>query len=493
MRSLKDLVKHSSIYGLAQLISRFASVFMLPLYTRYLTPHDYGAIAILDVTTTVLSLLIGGGMAHAVTCFQFDATTDRERHRVWWTGLSFILGMGCVVIGPLWLMRDQLAVWTLGRDVVDGGLVYSLTFATLVLMMASELFDVFVRAQKWSGLNLLFSTGRLFLNVGLNIWFLCGLGLGIKGQLLGNLIATFAHASILLVLFFKANGRPSIDRVLMRKLVGFGSPIIVQGFLSLLMHEADRYFLAAYLSLEDVGVYSLAYKIGQAVNSLTLLPFGSIWGVAMYEIAKQPDSKQQYAAIFRHFVNAILILMLGASLVARPLLPILTTNAYDRAVDLLPMILLAFVFFSLHSQFNVPAMLAKRTVALLPAAIAGAVVNVALNAFLVPQFGASGAAWVSVLTYGTFSFVGLMIYRQIDVIPYQFGYSLLTLVGIGATYAALQWGEVSKLSLTTQIAVAIATCAAWTVLLFGRLAVQLMKERLERRRPSRMIVPSGGA
>lgn len=487
MRSLGDLAKHSSIYGLAQLISRFASVLLLPLYTRMLTPHDYGVIAILDLTTTVLALLIGGGMAQAVTRYQFDAETDDGRQRVWWTGLAFVFAMGVTVTSPLWLIRDQLARWTLGVDVTNGGLLYSLTFLTLIVMMTSELLDVFVQVQKRSGLYLAVSTGRLLLNIGLNVWFLCGLGLGVKGQLLGNLLTTVAHSCILFVVFCRQNGAFKFDRPLMKKLLAFSSPIIMQAFLSLLMHEADRYFLAAYLTLEEVGLYSLAYKIGQAVNSLTLLPFMSIWGVVLYEIAKQPDSKQQYAEVFRHFVNAMLILMLGASLVARPLLPILTTDAYDRAVDLLPIILLAFVFFSMHAQFNVPALLAKKTVALIPAAFAGATVNLLLNAILVPYFGAAGAAWVSVLTYGTFSIVGLMRYRRIDVIPYRFGYSVLSLVGIGATYAALQWGHIERLSLVAQIGVAVGVCAAWAALLFGRVATQMLRDRANRQHMARAV------
>ncbi len=492
MRSLTDIAKHSSIYGLAALISRFASVLLLPLYTHFLTPHDYGVIAILDLTTTVLALLIGGGMSQAVTRFQFDAETDEDRRRVWWTGLIFVVGMGAVVTGPLWLIRDQLAAWTIGADVTDGGLLYSLTFGTLILMMTSELFDVYVRVQKWSLLYLFVSTGRLLLNVGLNVWFLCGMQLGVKGQLLGNLLACVAHSSVVFVIFCRHNKRVAFDIEILKKLTRFSSPIIVLAFLSMLMHEADRYFMAAYLSMEEVGICSLAYKIGQAVNSLTLLPFGSIWSVTMYEIAKQPDAKQQYATVFRHFVNAMLVLMLGASLVAWPLLPVLTTEAYDGAVNLLPIILLAFVFFSAHSLFNVPAMLAKKTVAMLPAAVAGASVNLLLNSLIVPRFGAVGAAWVSVATYATYSFVGLALYRRIDVIPYQFGHCLATMLGIGATYAALRWGHVEQFSAITQIGIAIGVCSAWAALLFGPLALQLLRARLEQRKLTGPARPNFG-
>jgi O-antigen/teichoic acid export membrane protein len=285
-----------------------------------------------------------------------------------------------------------------------------------------------------------------------------------------------------LVIFCCAMGRVVIDVKVGRELVKFGAPLIVNSLLQLLMHEADRYFLLAYLDMKEVGVYSLAYKVGQAVNTLCLIPFGSIWGVMIYEIAKQPDAKQQYARVFEYFVSAVLVLMLGASLSAVPLLPFLTTEAFDGAIQLLPVILLAFVFFTLHSQFNVPALLAKKTVTLVPSAIAGVATNLILNSILVPRFGATGAAWSSVMTYAVFSFSGLVMYRRIDVIPYPFAKCAAITAGIALTYVVVQHGLFPQLSLINQLLASILVCVAWTLILFGTLIAGWVKEKLLLRR-----------
>ena len=65
LQHLKTLAGHSAVYGLGHLASRLASVLLLPLYTSYLTPADYGVIAILDLTTAVLAILAAGGIAAA--------------------------------------------------------------------------------------------------------------------------------------------------------------------------------------------------------------------------------------------------------------------------------------------------------------------------------------------------------------------------------------------------------------------------------------------
>ena len=86
----RDILKHSGVYGIGQLLSRLASVIMLPLYTRFLHPADYGVIAIVDLTTGILALLIGGGMTSAASRYHFEAETPEEQRTVWWTSVIVV-------------------------------------------------------------------------------------------------------------------------------------------------------------------------------------------------------------------------------------------------------------------------------------------------------------------------------------------------------------------------------------------------------------------
>ena len=63
----RDILKHRACTVSGQVLSRLASVFMLPLYTHYLRPADYGTIAILDLTAGVVGIIIGGGIVAAVS------------------------------------------------------------------------------------------------------------------------------------------------------------------------------------------------------------------------------------------------------------------------------------------------------------------------------------------------------------------------------------------------------------------------------------------
>ncbi len=476
MRPYRDLLKHSSIYGLGQILSRVASVLLLPVYTHVLTPSDYGAVAILDLTAALLSVLIGSGMAAAVTRFHFATEDERERDGVWWTGVAWIVVMASAVVLPLVLIREQLAVWTLGDAFPDGGLYYALALATLWFGTIGQVTETYLRVQKWSGRFVAISLGRLLVNVGLNVWFLVGLGWGVPGLLLGNLLATILTALVQFAVFARSRPRPTLDRGILGRLFHFGGPLVITALLSMLMHEADRYLLRLFLSMEEVGIYSLAYKIGDAINTLCLLPFGAIWGVVMYEIAERPDARQVYATVFKYFTFGMMTVMLGVALVAEPALGILAAEEYGAAADLVPIVLLAYVLFAMHSQFNVPAMLARRTVALLPAAAAGLLVNLLFNVLLIPRWGTYGAAWTSVLTYATFSFVGLTLYRRIDRYDYPFGRVFLIAAGIAATYLAFRLQVAPRVEGWTQIGVAAGVWLVWAAALFVPVVGKLRSE-----------------
>jgi len=476
MKPVKDILKHSSVYAVGQILSRFASILLLPLYTRCLSPADYGCVAILDLTAGILAILIGSGMASAVMRSHFDSEDEEYRNKVWWTGLAWVALSATALVVPLIVARDVIAELTLGAEITNGAMFYLLAAGTLWMNTVSELLETWLRVKKRSGTFVALSMSRLLLNIGLNVWFLVGLDLGVAGLLTGNVIAATVNTTALLLIFARSQSSIAFDRKILRTLLCFGSPLIIQAFLSLMMHEADRYLLRAYASLDEVGVYSLAYKIGQAVNTLCMIPFGAIWGVVLYEIAQQPDAKTTYANVFKYYVYGLLVVMLAAALFAFPVLPFLTPGDFGQAVDLIPVIVLAFVFFAMHSQFSVPVLLARKTAALIPASIAGVVANVVCNFLLIPRFGALGAAWASVATYATFSFTGLWFYRKVDKYPYPFARCLTCALAVGATYVGVRYLVFIEVTgVVGRLAVATVATGFWTAVLFGRVAIPLLQ------------------
>lgn len=418
--SFKDLIKHSAVYGFGQVLSRMASFLLLPLYTRYLTPADYGVIALLDFASTILAILIGAGMAQAVTRYHFDATSEDERNSVWWTGLTFLLCMSTTFLLVGLLFREGLAELTLGGGIEKGGFFFALILPTMWVNVVGQFLHGYIRVRKWSTVSVAVSQFRLFLNIGLNVYFLAVMDLSITGILLGNLIAGAVVTFTFFVLFLRSLSSYSFHQALVAKLWRFGGPLIANTLLGSALHQGNRYILRYFVDMDQVGIYSVALGIGQGVYFLYMLPFSMIWNVMMYEIAEQSDSRMIFSRVFEYVSYGLALLLLGISIFANTILEIMTTSEYMPAAELIPPICLAYLLYSLHEHFKVPVLLAKRTVALLPVSGLAVCANIGLNMLMIPILGTVGAAWASVGTFVVYSFVGLYRFRKIDAIKYPF-------------------------------------------------------------------------
>jgi O-antigen/teichoic acid export membrane protein len=431
----RDLLKHSGVYGAGQILARVVTILMIPVYTHYLRPADFACVALLDLLTGVLAILIGSGMAQAVNRFHFEAMDERQIDRVWWSGFTFVLLTATCVTVPAFLWAEQLAFVSLGGEQSQGGYFLALALGSLWFGTVGELPTTYLRTRKWSGLFLSISAVRLALNVTLNVCFLAIWHMGVAGVLIGNMIAGGASCITLCLILWWTRGGYAVQGGLLLKLLRYGSPLIATALLSFLMHQADRWLLRlSNVPMSDVGVYSLAYQVGQGVNTFFVVPFISIWSVMIFEIAQQPEAREVYVKVFRYFVCTLSLVMLGVSLFAWPLVRILFAADYGEAADLIPIVCLAYLFFSLHTHFAVPALLAKQTALLLPASIVGAAFNVEANLVFIPYWGKTAAAWVTVVTFALFSFVGLWCYRKIDRYQYPFWTCGAILAGMILTF-----------------------------------------------------------
>jgi len=466
-RPYRDILKHSSVYALGQILVRAASIAMLPLYTNCLTPSDYGVIAILDLFAGVTAIVIGADLAQAAARYHFDTECRIERDKVWWSSLSIlgVLVAAACVVGCL--LRDPLASLLLGPDSA-GGLYVALMLATAGVNALGGMISNYLRVLKRSFTTTLISLGQLVLNIVLNVVLLVEYDMGVTGVLTGNLIASAVSLGVQGGFFVHTRGRFRWDSRKAAKLCRFAAPLVVTALLSLLLHYADRALVQAFVGLKEVGIYALAYTIGHAANTLCLAPFDAIWSVVVYEVSSDKDAKHVYAKIFEYFVYGLAIALLGAALCAKPFLKLVASPAYHEAASIVPIICLAYFLFSLHLHFCAPALLAKRTARMLPPHVLAVLVNLGGNLMLIPILGAVGAAWASVAAFAAFSLGGLIVYRRIDVVPYPFWRCGLAVAGIIATFVIVDSVSSAWEGVGARVLLAVGVCGAWAALLFGR-------------------------
>jgi O-antigen/teichoic acid export membrane protein len=214
---------------------------------------------------------------------------------------------------------------------------------------------------------------------------------------------------------------------------------------------------------------------------MVFIPFTAIWGVVIYELAKQPDARKAFVRVFEYYAYGLMLFLLGVSLFVKPILALFLPSEYQAAGSLVPIVCLAFLCYSTHEHFKVPSLLAKKTINMLPAYGSGAVANVVLNLLVLPTYGAVGAAWTSVATYAIFSSVGLLRYRQIDRYDYPLFRCTLVLLAMIATFVACQ-RVVDGIGLTRIAALAVPTVVwlGWAAVLLR----PLLKAQFFQRTPA---------
>src|SRR2546421_1903481 len=107
-----ELLRHSAIYGLGSIVARIIGVLLLPLYTRYLSPRDYGLIETLVALSAVLTALLAQGMKSAFFRFYFDSADEARRLVVVRTAFWYVMAAATAALVAGVALSSQIS-WLL--------------------------------------------------------------------------------------------------------------------------------------------------------------------------------------------------------------------------------------------------------------------------------------------------------------------------------------------------------------------------------------------
>ena len=88
---IKSFIKNSAIYTIATVFTRGIAIFLIPIYTRYLTPSEYGIIDYFIILTSIINLTIALEITQAVVRYYQDAETIEEKRSYVSTAFLFTI------------------------------------------------------------------------------------------------------------------------------------------------------------------------------------------------------------------------------------------------------------------------------------------------------------------------------------------------------------------------------------------------------------------
>jgi O-antigen/teichoic acid export membrane protein len=437
---IKTLLSHSVTYGLGNSANRFVGFFLLPLYTRYLTPEDYGVLALVTMFGEVLYIAMNMGQSSALFRTYFLHDDPQERETVVTTSLwlmlmlSFPLGLVALALSrplsSILIGSPDYMVW-----VMIG--VGAVVFKALLRMPQAVL-----RAREQSRKYALSSLAQTVISLTLAIFFVVGLHLGGRGVLLSQLLA-----ELLLCLYLIPTALTGLSLKFSRRdageMLGYGVYIMPTAFCSFLLRLSDRYFLRWYTSLETVGLYSLGKRLGE-ILTFPMQAFELAWPQFLFSNAKSENAPALYARVFTYLLTVLGFLWLAVALVAEEVVKILMHASFYEAHRVVPWVAGAFLMQGLNYAGNVGINLHRKVKyrPLIVATTAG--LNLVLNFLLIPRYGMMGAAIATFASYTFQSTFRVLVSYWLYPVPYEYARLGRLVVVIGGTYIVgviVAWGS----------------------------------------------------
>lgn len=417
-QSIKELMGHSFFYALAWLASSAASIILLPIYTKYLSRADYGILEMLEYTNTIITIIIASGLNAATPRFYSDAKNAEEKKAIISSATLFGLFAGAVFCFAALFFAKNLSALILGKP--DYEEIIVLNIGVFYAQLAILLSGVGFIAAKRSKAYLAYMLAKLLINVAASLYFIVVLGMGVKGMLLGSLLASTIIAVVIAIHNFSLHGFKTSGLVI-GKLLKFSLPLIPAYLLATIMHNADRFLIRYYGSLDDVGIYSVGYRFPFMLNAAILQSFSYIWtGATMYEVGKQQDSAYQFGRIATYVIGFFVFSQLALSVFSTSIIRLLVDEKFYAAQQVIPYVALGLCFHALYLFFSLGSYLNNRTWLLIFAYLPAAAINVVGNMVLLPRYGYMAAAWVSTATYFAFSVILYFVCKKLVSVEYDF-------------------------------------------------------------------------
>jgi len=419
LRALADrlppALQQTLLYAFSIAVAKAVSFLMVPVFTHFLSPEDYGRLDILQTLADLLSVVVGLGLADSVYRFAGSANGDAERREA----AASIFGIA-MASGVIFLAAGQVAApWISGA--LPGGIATSETRLILISLAASGLILVplaWLRMTNRAGLYALASGGRAVLQALLATLMLV-LGFGIMGVLLAGMIACMVLATSL-TLYQLRQTSVVIEPGRTKEHLAFGGPLVLAGAAAFVLGSCDRWILAGFAGVETVAIYAVAVKFGLIV-AMAAQPFELWWQARRFPMLNSPGGEAKVASAAATGVVWAVICGIGVAATAPTAIRLMTPEAYHAAAAIVPWLCGIAVLHAVTGMLNIGIFTGRTGWDAFRIEASIAAFALALYFLLIPRFGVTGAIAATAVAQVARLVLVVWLAQRRRHIPYRLG------------------------------------------------------------------------
>ncbi len=437
---LPRLVRLSAGYSLVTLAGPVLTILLTPLYTRVLSPADYGVVEAATTVSAFVNTLALFAMDQALNAHFFEGDQAR-RSDLLTTAVWIVAGLGGLAFVALAAASRPLAEYLYDdpgrRFMLIAVAIGAVTTPLHGLILATLRLSLQVRRANILAGGLLVATATS------NVVLTLVLGLKATGVITANVIGSAAAAVLGLALAAPMlRGRFSL--ALAGPLLRTALSLLPGAYSFLIFAGIDRLLLTQFVSQTDLGLYSIANKLASMLLVLLSAIWYAWWPMAL-EMAPRPEARQQLARMLEYLATLAMMTALAVGVFAPEILSVVTRSAYVPAA---PMALVLMIYTGplglLTQLFFVGLYVRKRTHWISVAYFAAGAANIVLNLWWDPLWGAWGAVWATVAAGGLLIGLAYTMGQRALPIPYRAGrLVILGLVYLSEVAVFLLWPTAS--------------------------------------------------
>lgn len=404
MQQKKELTKNTLILAFGKVCAQLVAFILLPVYTFFLTPAEYGMVDLIITYIVLLVPAVTVQLEMAAFRFLVDARGDETVKKV---TISAIMQMIVVV----------QAVCLVLFGVVE--LFFDIPYAPLVIatIMVTIIANLFLQFARGFGDNKKFAVASIISGVGMLIGaavFIVWLRIGASGMLLSMLLA---HITCILYLtttlkLHRYVRFKSHDRALQKRLLAYSFPLVPNGISWWVINVSDRTIISVTLGVAANGIYAVANKYAAIFTGIF-----SVFHMSWTESASMHIDDKDRDVFFSEIMNAAIHMFgtLAVGLIALMpwVFPFLVDTQYDEAYLYIPVLILAAFCNAIVSLYGSIYIAKKLTRQVANTSLLSAAINIALTVVGIYFFGLFAAAAATVIAY-----LAMAVYRHYDVKKY---------------------------------------------------------------------------
>jgi len=396
------LLINTVLFAINSIGTRIITFLLVPLYTNVFSTAEYGVIDLITTIGIILVPIITVNIGEAVMRFSLDEDADKTTIAsvgVFFSAISFLLGS---IVVFTWNFFPQIGInkWVVYLYCVSQGLYIT--------------FSCNLRGQEKLAQFAIGNIIHTFAVATLNIVLLIYVKLGVNGYFGAYIISNIVTVLYCIVVgdVIEVLKRFRLRRELMKSMIAYSIVLVPNSLMWWIMNSSDHIMVTSMIGAAANGIYAVSYKIPSILSSLSTV-FNQAWSYSAIKENKSEDKEAFNNNMFDMLVSFQLIVTVFLMFIIKPFLKIYVQESYYEAWKYTPYLLTGYFFLTMGTFLSTQYTVNKDSKGFLLSGTIGAIINIVLNALLIPKFKIHGAAFATCISY-----ISVFLYRVIDTKKY---------------------------------------------------------------------------